>query len=62
MDSGYLERRIWYPVHEELGLMGFRLHDFRHNLQTQGHIAGTVRVKVPAAYFGHRTEALTLGT
>lgn len=62
MDSGYLTRRIWYPIRDQLGLAGFRLHDFRHTLQTQEHLAGTVPMKVQAAYLGHGTESMTLGT
>ncbi|HVC23931.1 MAG TPA: tyrosine-type recombinase/integrase [Candidatus Dormibacteraeota bacterium] len=62
MDSGYLTRRVWHPIREQLGLAGCRLHDFRHTLQTHEHLAGTVPVKVQAPYLGHGAESMTLGT
>ncbi len=52
MSPEYLWNRVWSPIRDEAGLGRFRLHDFRHTLQTNSHLKGEIPEAVSLAFFG----------
>jgi integrase len=52
MSPEHLWTRLWGPIRDEAGLGRFRLHDFRHTLQTNAHLKGVISQAVSLPFFG----------
>lgn len=52
MSPEYLWNRVWSPIRDQANLGSFRLHDFRHTLQTNSHLKAQIPEAVSLAYFG----------